>query len=69
MMPDTIVHYLPTTDGHTGPSQTASLVYILIMMFHAMEYPFGQLRSAVLAVLPPSSCVPSGWQTMGTESS
>lgn len=40
-------------------------VYMLGMTFCGMEYPFGQPRSLVPAVVPPSFfCTPSHWQSM-----
>lgn len=69
VMPNTIARHWLNNDGQTGPSQPAPPVYVLIMMFHGMEYPFGQVKFAVLVVLPLSSCGPDGWQSMGTETS
>ena len=50
-----IAHHLPI-DTQLVPERRSPLppVYILGMMSHGMEYPFGQFGSAVLAVSPPA---------------
>ena len=59
MMHSAIAHHL-LTDAHPIPEQRShppdqlTPVDILSMTSYGMEYPFGQLGSAVLAVLPPS---------------
>lgn len=60
-----------TSDAHACPvlqlqvTLPAQLfpVYILGMVFHSVGYLFGQLRSAVLALL--ASCALPHWQSMG----
>lgn len=42
-----------------SPWRTFPLVYKLSMTPYGMEYPFGQLGSAVPAVSLPSSCTPT----------
>ena len=50
----------PVADAQPVPKQwfpclpTNSQVYILSMTLDSMEYPFGQLGPAVMAILPPS---------------
>lgn len=41
------------------PSQLPSVLWFPHMMSYGMEYPFGWLRSAVLALSPPSSLYPA----------
>ena len=68
VMNNAIAHH-PPTDAQPVPKQQpppASFppVYILSMTSYGMEYAFGQFGSAVLAVLPPSSCAPPHLQSM-----
>ena len=69
VMHNAIAHDLPT-DAQLVPEQRSPPgqlppVYILVMTSHGMQYPFGQLGSAALAVSPPSFLCPSsllaGW--------
>ena len=49
----------PVLDQHP-PANVPPSVLLLSMTSHGLEYPFGQLGSAVPAVPPPSSlCIPS----------
>lgn len=58
-LPNTVVHHplthLIPQQPQTGPNP---LVSVLGRMFHGMEYPSGQSRSVLLAMLPPSSLCP-----------
>ena len=55
-------HYLPT-DAQPVPKQLLpghfpTAFSFFHMMSYGMEYPFGQFRSAVLVLFPPSSSYP-----------
>ena len=53
-----IAHHPPTNQSSTTaarPSQLPSVLYFFHMMSYGMEYPFGQFRSAILVLPPPSS--------------
>ena len=69
-MHNAIAHHSPTDaplvpDQQSAPPSQLPSVYILGMTSYGMEYPFGQLGSAVLAVSPPNFSCPSsllaGW--------
>ena len=69
VMHNAIAHH-PLTDAQSVPEHQSLpaplfLIYILGMTSHGMEYPFGQLGSAVLAVSPHNFLCPSsllaGW--------
>lgn len=53
------------TTAETGISQSVPPSFYNEQTFYAMEYPFGQHRLAVLAMLPPSFFAPALWQSMG----
>ena len=55
-----IAHHLPT-DSQLGPEQwnSHSLQNSFCMMSYGMKYPYGQFKSAVLILFPPSSTGPS----------
>lgn len=57
--------HFPNSDQAHLPSNSPQL---LSMMFYGLEYTFGQFRSPVLALLPPSFfCVLPHWQSMRQE--
>ena len=63
VMYNAIAHHSPT-DAQLVPEQRSPPgqlppVYILDMMSHGMEYPFGHFGSAALAVYPPNFLCPS----------
>ena len=64
VMHNAIAHHL-LTDAQLVPEQRSTPagqlppVYTLGMTSHGLEYPFGQLGSAALAVSPPNSLCPS----------
>lgn len=56
---DTVAHYSPSDARGAADPQPASLSFICFcMMSYGMQYPSGQLRSAVLAPAPPNSLCP-----------
>lgn len=61
-MYNTIAHH-PLTMPRSSPAAIGQLpVYILSMMFHGVEYPFGYVASAVLVMLPHSFLCICSWE-------
>lgn len=62
-----LINTLPVPEQQSVHLGQLPLVYILGMMPYDMEYPFGQLGSAVLAVSPLNFCVPAVFYLAGHE--
>lgn len=75
MLHTTIAHCLlsdaqPVLEQQSAPPGLLLPLYIVSMIFYGLEYPFGPLRSAILAMLTPSFlCWQStgNWKVLGLE--
>lgn len=56
----------PIPEQQSATLRKTPAIYKVGMMSCGMEYPFGQFRIPVLAMLPPDLCVHAHRQSMGT---
>ena len=72
MMHNAIAHH-PVTDAQPIPEQQLCPpsqqppVYVLVMMVHRMEYPFGSSGQLPWPCSLPASCAAPQWQSMGNQ--